>query len=216
MAAYDSVDLLARLRLQIRRPTADESLTDAQAYQLLTDAQQIAFEDITVRAPFANMTAPTLMTSSDSGRTYVFGTDANGDAIAPLGHVQIYRNTACVPDSPLIEGQDYLNEGTKIRIPNNRTMPAPYWQGVLPPAAISAASAPTLLPATSRVMVVYKAAALYASLGDLRDASKYESMYADAMAKHLLRLKTEFMNQGGYAMRNGSSGVAWWRSMTLN
>lgn len=210
MSSYDSVDLLARLRLQIRRPTADESLTDAQAYQLLTDAQQFAFEDIAVRAPFANLNAPSLMTSSDSGRTYVFGTDANGDAIAPLGHVQLYRTLSCVPDSPLIEGQDYLHEGTKVRVPNNRTMPAPYWQGVSPPAAISAVSAPTLLPAASRVMLVYKAAALYASLGDLRDAGKYESMYADAMAKHLLRLKTQFMNQGGYAQR-GSQDVAWWR-----
>lgn len=210
MASYDSVDLLARLRLQIRRPTADESLTDVQAYQLLTDAQQFAFEDITVRAPFANMNAPTLMTSSDSGRTYVFGTDTNGDAISPLGHVQLYRNLACVPDSPLVEGQDYLNEGTKVRSPNNRVMPAPYWQGVLPPTPISASSAPTLVPAASRVMLVYKAAALYASLGDLRDATKYETMYAEAMAKHLLRLKTQFMNQGGYAMR-GRDNVAWWR-----
>lgn len=200
MAAYDSVDLLARLRKQIRRPTADETLTDAQAYEALTDGQQALYEDVMVRAPEIMVGAPAAMTTADS-KVFVFGTDANGDAIVPMGKVGIYTSLALVPDYPWSEGEDYLNEGSQIRIPNNTTFSGTlYWRGVVSPAPISAASAPTFKPASDRLLIVYWAAASYAGWGDLRDPTSYRSLYTEGLGRLLLRLKTQFKAGPAYSL----------------
>lgn len=198
MASYDSADLLARLRKLVRRPTADESLTDAQAYEALTDGQQALYEDVMTRAPYALIGAPTAMTTADN-KAFTFGTDSNGDAIVPMGKVGIYPSLASVPDYPWQEGFDYLNEGSQIRIPNNATyVNTLYWRGVLPPAPISASSAPTFKPAADRLLIVYWAAANYAGWGDLRDSSSYRSLYTEGLGRLLLRLKTQFKSGPPY------------------
>lgn len=203
------MDLLARLRTQLRRPATDETLTSPQGYQLLTDAQQELFEDLMVRANFANLQAPTLMTTADGGFTFTFGTDANGDAIVPMGHVGLYPSLASVPDYPWQEGVDYLNEGSQVRIPNNRTYAGTlYYRGVIPPAPISASSAPTLKPAADRVLIVYAAAALYAGWGDLRDPTSYRALYERGFARLCLRLKTQFrLGQSEYGSVGGLTGA---------
>jgi hypothetical protein len=193
VASYDSADLLARLRTQLRRPSTDETLTDAQGYQALTDAQNAIYEDVFTRSPDSMTGALVALTSLDGGYTFPFGTDANGDAIEPLGHVGIYTSPAAVADCAWQVNVDYLNEGTRIRIPNGRTYSGTlYWRGVLPPAAISATSPPSLTPASARVLIVYWAAAEYAGWGDLKDATSYRNKYTEGLGRLLLRLKTQF------------------------
>lgn len=191
---YDNVDLLARLRFLLRRPTADESLTDPQAYQLLTDAQQALYEDVLVRVPGAMISAPVAMTTTDN-KVFSYGLDVNGWALAPFGKVGIYPTLSCVPDSPWQEGLDYYSEGAQIRIPNNGTYSGTlYYYGSIPPAPISATSQPSLIPAPNRVLCVYWAAAEYASLGNLRadDAQTYRAKYTEGLGRLLLKLKTQY------------------------
>ena len=196
MAAFDAPDCLARLRFQIRRPATDETLTDAQAYQLLSDAQRMLFDDVTARAPKAFLTAPSLMVTTDGGFTYGFGTDAQGFPMLPMGRTQLFWRLTDIPDAPLENGWDFLDEGGKIRRPNNATFPtAPYWRGVPQPADISALVAPSC-PVQARLCLIYKAAELYTSLGSLRDGSTYAQMYAAQLSRILLRLKTEFGASG--------------------
>lgn len=193
------------MRLQLRRPTTDETLTDAQAYQILTDAQQALFEDIMVRMPNANKQVPVALTSSDGGFTFGFGLDSNGDNIVPMGRVGIYPSLTSIPDYPWQEGVDFLNEGTQLRIPNNRTYAGTlYYYGTIPPAPISANSAPTLRPAADRVLIVYGAAGLYAGWGDLRDPTSYQALYSIGLGRLLLRLKTQFrLGQSDYGAVGG-------------
>lgn len=209
MASYDSADLLARLRTQLRRPSTDETLTDAQGYQALTDAQNAIYEDVFTRSPDSMTGALVALTSLDGGYTFPFGTDANGDAIEPLGHVGIYTSPNAVADCAWQLNQDYLNEGTRIRIPNGRTYSGTlYWRGVLPPAAISASSPPSLTPASSRVLIVYWAAAEYAGWGDLKDATSYRNKYTEGLGRLLLRLKTQFRLGPSYTpLLNFGGGV---------
>jgi hypothetical protein len=205
MASLDSLDLLARLRFQLRRPTSDESLTDAQAYQLLTDAQAELIQDVTsAGAGMLLLNTPTLMTTSDN-KVFTFGTDADGLPIVPMGKVGIYPSLSAVPDYPLMEGLEFLNEGKQIRIPNDRTYTGPlYWRGVSEPAPISATSAPTIGVPEGRRLLVWKAAELYATLGDLRDATTYAAKYQTGLLKLLYRLKTEF---GPHGALTGLTGL---------
>ena len=196
MAAFDAPDCLARLRFQIRRPTTDETLSDGQAYQLLTDAQNILYDDVAVRSRNAFLTTPALMVTTDGGQTYGFGTDSNGYPQLPMAKVQLFYRLSDIPDGALIEGWDFLNEGAIVRRPNAGTFPsAPYWRGVPQPADISATSAPTS-PVSARLCLIYKAAELYTSLGSLRDGSTYAQLYASQLSRILLRLKTEFGASG--------------------
>jgi len=209
MATLDNVDLLARLRFQLKRPVADETLSDPQAYQLLSDAQRILFEDVAVRAPQAFLTAPSLMLTADGGFTYGFGTDSNGYPMLPMAKVQLFWKLTDVPDSPLIEGWDFLNEGATVRRPNAATFPsAPYWRGVPQPADISASVQPTA-PVETRMLLVWKSAELYAGLGNLRETDAYEALYTKGLSRALLRLKTTFGP-------GGSGGLSGLRSAMLS
>ena len=192
MAAFDSPDCLARLRFQIRRPATDETLTDPQAYQLLSDAQRMLYDDVATRSRNAFLTTPALMTTTDGGATYVFGTDSNGYPMLPMAKVQLFYKLSDIPTAPLVEGWDFLNEGATVRRPNAQTFPsAPYWRGVPQPADISALVNPTA-PVAARLCLIYKAAELYAGLGTLRDPSGYNALYTTQLARVLLRLKTQF------------------------
>lgn len=181
MANYDSADLLSRFEMHSGRPSSDASLSTAQKYQYLSDAQLEVARILMVHAPHAMMTAPALMTTADSGATYTF---AGG--ITPLGAVQIYdalNGRLLRPCTNWDSSGDYVWEGSKIRIPKGGTRTfasGPYARYVTAPTVLDGSTAPTLTPDNARILIVYKALEMWASGRGQRDPAPFEKMFAKA------------------------------------
>jgi hypothetical protein len=200
MAAWDSADLLARFNRYAGRPSSDE-ISDATKYARLAEAQSDVIHEIAAIYPYClyRSAGPATLTTSDN-KVYTFGNDGNSVAMGPVGHVKIFRNLADYPDCALVEGVDYLNEGTQIRIPNNRTEGTLYWHGIPIPIDIASGGSaePALRPAPSRVLIVIRAVWNFALEGN-RDAALAEAMerkWYREFPKWMLVFKTQF-SQGG-------------------
>ena len=161
MAAWDSADLLARLRQHVQLPSTDASLTDAQGYNLLTEGQSHWHSVIATQAPWWLMGAPTQLSTADSGVTYTFGA-----GVYPLA-VEVYETLdgrLMRPGAYWDRTADYIWEGDNIRFPGNVAWtPAPYARWVSTPTAIDGSTAPVLHPAHARTLIVYRAAVLWAT-----------------------------------------------------
>jgi hypothetical protein len=183
MAGYASADLLATFNRLAGRPDAD-AIDDPTKYQWLADAQQAVVAKIASIAPFVLYGPPTVLTSPDGGYTFTFGTDANGNAIAPMGKVAIYSSLASIPDNGWTEGTDFLNEGVRIRLPNNMVYSGPlYWRGAIPPTTLDATTEPVLMPPPSRLLIAIQA------VQDFAESAEQNLQLAAAMAS---RFATEF------------------------
>lgn len=215
MATWDSADLLSRVRRYINRPTDDELVTDAFVYALLTEAQTEVLAEIATLAPLAQMGAPVLLTTTDSGVTYTFGTDANGHAVFPLacevyGTVEGRELRAC----SWLSWGDFVIEGDKIRMPGNRALTfddGPYARFVRADASISASIEPILKPAPARILLVYKALIAFAAVGGLRDPSPWEEKYVAAWKTWLTAMRTQFADATGVANED-LVAPHWWVS----
>lgn len=203
MATFTSADLLTRFNELSGRTSSTDSIGDAAKYRRLADAQNVVLADAAARVPkalyqkvgYASM--PTLTTSDN--QVFTFGTDVNGDALFPIGKVEIYPSLQAIPDSPWIEGWDYLNEGTQIRIPSNRTWGGTlYWRGIAPALTLDATNQPVILPPPSRILIVYEAVRRFSEEGkaDLELADRMSAAYAREFARLCLTLKTQFSNGG--------------------
>lgn len=192
-SGWESADLLTRFNALAGRPTAD-AITDPQKYQRLADAQDTVVTKISGITKSAFPTAPAAMTSADGGYTWTFGTDGNGYALYPYG-AGVYPSLTAVPDYPWMPGVDYLDEGVRIRIPNNIAWSGPlYWYGVTPPQQISASVQPILQPPPARILIVVEAVRSFAeeylrnaALAD-QMAGKFERAWGENMTlirKHL-------------------------------
>lgn len=198
MATWDAADLLARCQRLTRVPASTNFPTSTDWYAWMTDAQLAIKNDLAVEVPDAMMGAPTLMSSADGGYTYTFGTDAQSNAIFPIGKVQIYQSLASIPTSPYVPGQDYLMEGTQIRWTNNQKMPAPYGRWVTPPLVIDGSTQPTI-PLQARMLIVYFACATYAASGGQQDPTPYLNLYNFHRDQVVTSFKKQFLNQGAIA-----------------
>lgn len=210
MATWTSANLLTLFNRLSGRPASGDSISDADKYSRLTDAQNVVLEDAASRVPkafvskagYASM--PTL-TTSDS-QVFTFGTDVNSDPLFPIGKVEIYPSLQAVPDSPWIEGIDYLNEGSQIRIPNNRTWGGTlYWRGIAPALTIDGTNQPTIIPPPFRILIVYEAVRRYAEEGkrDVELADRMRANYERDFARFCLTLKTQFSNGGALGSISG-------------
>lgn len=166
MATYDSADLLVRFNQMAGRPTAD-TITDAAKYLRMSRAQNSVVAMIAATAPqslypkVAYGSMPTLTTTDN--QVFTFGTDGAGYAKFPMGYSGIYASLNDIPDHPLIEGQDYITEGTQIRIPNNGSRTGTlYWYGISQPADINGTDQPALFPEASRELIVIEAVRQFA------------------------------------------------------
>lgn len=224
MATYDSAYLLAMFNRYTGRPTSSDTLSDADKYARLSEAQNRVVADMFARVPnslypkTANL--PT-MTSAAGGNIWTFGTDPQGFAIAPMGKARIFENQQSFPDFPWVEGVDYVNEGTQIRLPNGRTWSGTlYWYGITPPADITAAVQPAIFPPAFRDLIVFEAVRLYGEEAkrDLELADRMTQKYAERFREACLAWKNQFSDGGALTSWTGLriaeaggniNGVAW-------
>lgn len=158
---YQSTDLLSDF--QTWAGVSGSNPTSATIYARLSHAQQYVYGMVYATDPRVLYGAPTAMTTADGGLTYTFGTDGQGYDLFPMGDAQIYTSLNAIPSYPWRPGIDYLDEGTKIRMPNGVPYTGTlYWRGVTAPAAISAATQPSLNPAQARILITIEAVRRYA------------------------------------------------------
>lgn len=203
MASWTSSDLLAQFNELAGRPSSDE-ITDATKYARLARAQMAVIEDVAGIYPYCMYlsSGPTTLTTSGN-KVYTFGNDGQGQAAAPLGYAAIFRNLEDYPDNALIEGVDYLDEGTQIRIPNNRTESSTlYYTGIPTPTDIASGQEPALRPAPARRLIVIKAVEHFAREGgrDFALADDMSSLYTREFAKHMLAWRTRYRRGGAVSM----------------
>lgn len=195
-STYASSDLLALFNDYAGRPAGD-AVSDANKYKRLARAQNVVLEDFAARIPapqyshVAYGSTPT-MTTTDN-QVFTFGTDANGDPSFPIGKVNIYPALSAIPDAPLVEGVDFLWEGSQIRIPNNRTYAGTlYWRGVGPMTTMDGTTQPTISPPPARILIVLEAVRAFAAEGN-RNPELAQAMaqeYGVSFARWCLTLKT--------------------------
>lgn len=200
MTLWASADLLAACKLYARRPATDQAMPDTSWYTFLTLAQGEVYPDLFSRYPDLAFSAPILMTTADGGLTYTFGTDADGAAVRPSGHAEIYPDLRSIPDSPLLPGSDFLLEGALIRMPNNQARQfasGPYARMVLrPDTPISASVQPLLQPKNLRMLLVWKALESWASRpGSGASPIYYAQKYVEARDTAFLDLATAYNRQ---------------------
>ncbi len=187
MALFDSAALLAECKVLAQRPSTDQQQTDANWFSFLSQAQDHWTGQFALHCPWVLMTAPTQLTSTDSNETYTFGTDADSVNIVPLS-VVVYAKKDGRPLRPGTywdSAADYVWEGDKIRFARGKTKDfsdGPYARFITPPGEISASIEPTLKPKRARVLLVYRAVALWASRGGVRDPQPYWDLEERAWA----------------------------------
>ena len=201
MAGNSSADLLAMFNRLAGRPDSD-AITDPEKYQWLADAQQTVVSEIAAIAPHVLIGAPIAMTTADGGQTWTFGTDVNGNAILPLGKTGVYPSLVSIPDDPWAQEFDYLNEGTRIRLPGNASYPGPlYWQGITPPVDLTATVQPVLNPPAARELIAIKAVKDFAESAEQNQAlaAAMAARWAHAFPRWMLALRTQFRSGGALA-----------------
>lgn len=207
MALFDGPSVLSMFNRYAGRPTSGDEISDVNKYLRLTEAQLDVIAAIAAIYPYClyRSAGPTTLTTSDN-KVYTFGNAGSGEyAEAPLGYVRIFRNLSDYPDNALVEGVDYLNEGTQIRIPNNRTDASTlYWMGVPTPDDIDASTAPSIRPIPARILIVIKAVENFAREGSRNPqlADEMEHMWAKEFPKWMLAFKTQY-SQGGVLAFDG-------------
>lgn len=216
---YTSADLLSRFNAMAGRPSSGDSITDAQKYQRLADAQDAVVADIANICGKVLYSSPVAMTTSDGGLTYTFGTDGNGYALFPFA-ARVYPTLSAVPDFPWQPGVDYLDHGTSIAMPNNVPWTGGlYWQGITPPQQLAASVEPVVTAPPMRILIVIKAALNFSEEAK-RDpelasvmAAKYKEEFARwsvVLRKHLRGRRTLGPLAGGAGFGGALFGGRVW------
>ena len=192
-----------------------DGVTDA-TWDLLSDAQDYWFRIFAATRPEPLYGAPVLMTTADLGYTYTFGLDAEGQPIFPLGHVEIRESRTgrlLIPTADWGSG-DFVMEGDRIRIPGGRTKTfstGPYARFVTPPTKINAATQPLLKPRDARILIVLRAAIMWANQGGLRDPKSWEQEEAVQWGAISSALATQYHLSGALSVDDGEDD--WYRSI---
>lgn len=226
MAKYDSADLLRRARFEARRPAIDMAFGKETWYDFLSQAQEHWYDVFASLIPASLYGAPVLLTTADGGETYTFGLDADGNAISPIGAVEVRATRSgdlLNPGAEFDDSCDFTIEGTKIRIPGGRKRTfssGPYARFITPPTVIDDETEPTLQPLRARKLLVFRAVALWAEGPGMRDPEPFYSKEGRLWRGNpeqgdyglLGSLRNQFLNQGLEGTRQ-DAGEAWWRGI---
>lgn len=191
------------------RLTSGDTISDADKYVRLSEAQNRVVQDMFARVPnslYPHANDLPTMTSVNGGNIWTFGTDPQGFAIAPMGKAKIFENQQSFPDFPWLEGMDYVNEGTQIRLTNGRTWSGTlYWYGITPPADITAAVQPSIVPPAFRDLIVFQAVQLYAEEAKRAPelAAIFANKYNERFRAACLAWKTQFSSGGALGSWSG-------------
>lgn len=207
MALYDRADLIRRLKVRLGRPTSDIAFTRTDTDDVyddcLTEGQEYIHQQMALHAPDALWPDPTLLTSSDGGYTYGFGTDTDGAAIFAYGHFRVFENKASMPDTPLREGIDYAVDRTVIRmIPFDQPRSfadGPYALFASPPNVISSSVEPVIPKMGRRWLLSEAEVRCWRVLG--MDTSGAEAEAARDEMSVLAVIKTQSMGKTGQPRR---------------
>lgn len=211
MALFDSADILSRIKALLNRPTTDEVFSDAQLYQFAGDAQRRVVSLIAMHCPEAMYGAPTLLSTSDSGATYTFGS-----GVSPIGHIELRESPtgAMIPPASSWDNTTlgYLFEAEKIRWPGQKTRTfadGPYCRFITMPGVLDGSTAPTLKPEFARELIVYDACERAAIRSGGIDPAPYAQMFNVRWPEILQAIVTAHHGAGGVAVQGGVGGV-WW------
>lgn len=214
MALNDRAALLAQCIRYAQRPSTDEQMETADWYALLTEAQSSVIQRLATPFPAHFYGSPTLLTSADSGKTYTFGTDADGVNIVPFGHVEIYAKEGGRPyfaaSYDTFSGDAFVIEGDKIRMPRNRARTfsaGPYARFVAEPGVIDASTEvdARLRPKSIRQLLVWDALVRWCSIGQFRDPRTYQEWFARDYESAVNMLANQYAGGG-----TPSTGAEWW------
>ena len=177
MAAYDTADLLERVKRLAKRPETDVETVDTDWYRYLADAQLYWLGQFQIHFPRINWDTWELMTPDSDNKVYSF-------AGTPIGRVEIYPSKRSPyplrAAAPSDHSGDFVWEGTSsIRMMGDaaRTFgDGPYARYIERPTAIAADVEPIMQPPEARLLLVYSAAAAWAHEGGFRDPSFFEDL----------------------------------------
>ena len=203
MTLWDAPDCLARCKLLSGRDklTSDASMTDANWYDLLTAGEAYWKPKLAGQYPYHMFGAPTQLTSSDGGVTYIFPNES-----APLA-VEVY---AALVRPRLVAGQfgdpnaDYVWEGSQIRMTTNTARAfasGPYARWVAAPTTINASTDPTLKPTFARQLLVCRAVIHWATRGGLRNPQTFRDLEEETWRETQEALKQSNLFYGDAANR---------------
>ena len=209
MTSAQLLDLYNRLTGR----AATDTVVSTAKYQALSEAMYEVVSELATVAPSSlyqkvgTSSLPTMSTTDNN--VFTFGT-SGGAAIIPFGGVQIFKYLTDIPDRPLVRDLDYLDEGSQIRLPRNRTYTGTlYWRGIVMPAPITAATNPLPLETVeANELIAIRAARNWAETGNVRNAAladRMEKRWAQRFPKICLLLKRQFSNGGAlraYSLRD--------------
>lgn len=215
-SGWQSSDLLDRFNRLSGRPTSD-SISPTVKYGFLADAEQYVLNRIASIAPKVLYGAPAAMSTADGGLTWTFGTDGNGYALFPMGKAGIYPSLASIPGGAWLPGIDYLDEGVRIRMPNNSPFVGPlYWYGLTPTQQMSASVQPVLQPPSARILDVIQAVKVFAesAMRNPALADRMDLRFEREFGQTMTMLRTHFRNGGGlgrllFPWGTGEYGPGW-------
>ena len=207
MAQYDSADLLARTRRALRLPVLDQPEIDTSLYQALEEAQTHWMGILAALVPEANQGAPELLTTSDGGFTYTLASEPMG------GHLELRAardGVMLVPSTDWGSG-DFVMEGQTIRIPGGRQRTftgGPYARYIKAPGILDATNPPVIKPSYIRLLLVQRAAAIYARNSEGRNPQPYldeemrlwQGVRRLGQIGFLETLKTQFFGAGAQSV----------------
>lgn len=203
-ATWDSADVLRRFKREAGLADSNEEDDSIDLYPILTTAESEVIREIAIRYPAClyNQQGPTALTPSADRKTFSFGVDGNGNDILPMGWVQISpRLSAFSGDDSYYwrEGYDFLDEGTRIRMPSDRSYSgALYGRWIPTPPNITALVNPVLNPADARDLIVIKAVESWAAEGNIRPdlVDRMEKQWAKKFPVWMLTFRRRFRGGG--------------------
>lgn len=163
------------MKLYAGLPTADDSITDAQWYTLLSEAEQDWKAKIATQVPKSQWGAAVQMVTGDGGITYTVGTGLTlvAEFAGPIELRMTNRGALITPDQ-------YILDGATVRWPfgTSRSFASgPYVRYAAAAAGIDASTEPTLQPVRARILLVYGALKRWGNIGGgYRDPSYWETL----------------------------------------